>query len=73
MPMTALTHCPSASPLMILHQTELRRHVDQCRAGRSRWFHAAVHMERLHCALAPRFLTTVAAATGLLLLTSIWP
>ena len=71
--MTTTTHCPPASPLLTLHQSELRRHVDQCRAGRSRWFNAAAHMERLHGALAPRFLTTVAAATGLLLLTSIWP
>lgn len=72
--MTALAAIPqSPSAAAGLHESELRRHVAQCRAGRSRWFSAAAWMERLHSALAPRFATTVVAAAGLLWLTSIWP
>ena len=67
------TSSQSVSPLMNLHQSELRRHVVQCRAGRGRWFSAAAWAERLHGMLAPRFVTTVAAAAALLWLTSIWP
>ncbi len=69
--LVAIPHTPPAAPL--LHESELRRHVAQCRAGRSRWFSAAAWMERLHGALAPRFATTVVAAAGLLWLTSMWP
>ena len=61
------------SLLMNLHQSELRRHVAQCRAGQGRWFNAVAWAERLHCMLAPRFVTTVAVAAALLWLTSIWP
>lgn len=71
--MTTSLHCPPAPAPINLHQSELRRHVAQCRAGRGRWFSAAAFSERLHCALAPRFLTTVSAATALLWLSSIWP
>ena len=67
------TSSPPASLLMTLHQSELRRHVAQCRAGRGRWFSAAAWAEQLHCMLAPRFVTTVAVAAALLWLTSIWP
>ncbi len=67
----AMHRAPSAAAL--LHEPELRRHVAQCRAGRSRWFSAAAWMERLHSALAPRFATTVVTAAGLLWLTSMWP
>lgn len=70
----AIPHSPhSAFPAALLHESELRRHVAQCRAGRSRWFSAAAWMERLHSALAPRFATTVVAAAGLLWLTALWP
>ena len=67
----AIPHSPSTATF--LHESELRRHVAQCRAGRSRWFSTAAWIERLHSALAPRFATTVLAAAGLLWLTSIWP
>ena len=67
----AISHSPPAA--LLLHESELRRHVAQCRAGRSRWFSAAAWMERLHSALAPRFATTVVAAAGLVWLTSMWP
>lgn len=68
--MTTLS--PSAS-LKNLHQSELCRHVAQCRAGRGRWFSAAARAEQLHDLLAPRFVTTVAVAAALLWSTSIWP
>ena len=72
--MTAFASVPqSPSAAALLHDSELRRHVAQCRAGRSRWFSAAAWMERLHSALAPRFATTVVAAAGLVWLTSMWP
>ena len=61
------------SLLLNLHQSELRRHVAQCRAGRGPWFSAAAWAEQLHGLLAPRFVTTVAVAAALLGLTSIWP
>ena len=67
------TSSPPVSLLKNLHQSELRRHVAQCRAGRGRWFSAAAWAERLHGLLAPRFVTTVAVAAALLWLTSIWP
>lgn len=72
-PLAQVAHDAALPRLVELHESELQRHVDQCRAGRSRWFSAAAWMERLHDALAPRFLTTVAAAAGLLWITAIWP
>ncbi len=67
------TSSPSVTLLMSLHQSELRRHVAQCRDGRGRWFSAAAWAEQLHGMLAPRFVTTVAVAAALLWLTSMWP
>lgn len=70
---TVMTTSSQSVALMTLHQSELMRHVAQCRAGRGRWFSAASWAEQLHGLLAPRFVTTVAVAAALLWLTSIWP
>jgi hypothetical protein len=44
----------------------LRRHLQDCRLARGRWFPAAACAERLHGIVAPRFVTTVTLAVGLL-------
>jgi hypothetical protein len=44
----------------------LRRHLQQCRAARGRWFGAAMLAERIHDLMVPRFATTVALAALLL-------
>ena len=46
----------------------LGRHLQHCRAGRGRWFRAALWAERMHQRLAPRFVTTLVGATAALLL-----
>jgi hypothetical protein len=56
-------HDPAAS---------LRRHVQDCRLARSRWFPAAACAERLHGIVAPRFVTTVTLAAALLALACGW-
>ncbi|WP_284616644.1 hypothetical protein [Aquabacterium humicola] len=59
---------PLASPNRMLREqaTDLRRHLQHCHAAQGRWFPAAVMAERLHSLVAPRFVTTVAAAVLLL-------
>ncbi|NRF68137.1 hypothetical protein HLB44_14180 [Aquincola sp. S2] len=48
------------------HAAGLRRHLQHCRAAQGRWFSAALVAERVHRQMAPRFVTTVAAAVLLL-------
>lgn len=54
------------------HTHSLLRHLQDCRRERSRWFELACWGEALHEVVAPRFVTTVAAAGLLLLLSSWW-
>jgi hypothetical protein len=53
------------------HTHSLLRHLQDCKRERSRWYELACWGEALHEVVAPRFVTTVAAA-GLLLLISTW-
>ena len=46
----------------------LTRHLQECQAARSWLFQAAVWAETAHGLVAPRFITTVSVAAGLLLL-----
>jgi hypothetical protein len=50
----------------------LQRHLQHCRRARGRWFDAARRVEQAHRFLAPRFVTTVAAITGVLALSFGW-
>jgi hypothetical protein len=50
----------------------LLRHVQHCERARSRWFDLFCLGEALHGIVAPRFVTTVAAAGVLLFLTTWW-
>lgn len=44
----------------------LRRHLSECNAARGRFFRAAVIAENFHAFVAPRFVTTVASISILL-------
>ena len=46
---------------------ELRRHLRQCAANRSRFLSAAQMAERVHGLVAPRFVTTILCASMLML------
>jgi len=67
-----------ASPLRVADRAvreqtvSLLRHLQHCEQARSRWFELSCLGEALHSYVAPRFVTTVAAAGLLLLLTSWW-
>jgi len=50
----------------------LRRHLQDCRLARGRWFSAAACAERLHGIVAPRFVTTVTLAGALLAFACGW-
>ena len=50
----------------------LQRHLQQCRRARGRWFDAALLAEQAHRFIAPRFVTTVAAVSGVLALSLGW-
>jgi hypothetical protein len=67
-------HNPLISPNRVLreHAAALRRHLLHCQASQGRWFPAAVVAERLHRQMAPRFVTTVAAAALLLFAACGW-
>jgi hypothetical protein len=50
----------------------LQRHLQHCRRARGRWFDAALLAEQAHRFIAPRFVTTVAAVSGVLALSLGW-
>lgn len=59
------------APAIAEQALSLTRHLQQCRAARSRLFGAAVWAEAAHSLVAPRFVTTVSVA-ALLLLVCTW-
>jgi hypothetical protein len=59
-------------PAMREQAQALHAHMHACRRLRGRWFDAAAWAERAHVRVAPRFVTTVALACGLLALTFGW-
>ena len=56
------------SPAIAEQSLSLTRHLQECQAARSWLFQAAVWAETAHGLVAPRFITTVSVAAGLLLL-----
>jgi hypothetical protein len=62
----------AASRLVALQQLNLQLHYLQCRVVRGAWFHTAAALERLHGAIAPRFVTTVCVAATLMLTATLW-
>lgn len=60
-PLQATLTTPHGAPLSP-HVGALRRHLRQCRQATGPMFVAASWAERAHSQLAPRFVTTIAAA-----------
>lgn len=71
-PTSSVGRDSAATHLVNLQQINLQLHCLQCRVVRGAWFRTAAVLERLHGAIAPRFVTTVSVAAALMLTATWW-
>ncbi len=62
----------TASPFRDHGAEALRAHAERCAQSRGRWFNVRCSMEAMHGFLAPRFVTTLALASAVLMLCGLW-
>lgn len=68
-PVTPITAGPRVGHLQ---QSSLHLHYLQCQIARTAWFRVAAVLERMHDAIAPRFVTTVSAVAMLMVVVNVW-